>query len=438
MTLTLHTPLFEFYRALPTGSWFRAPERILYLYVFAGSVLVGIGLDVLAKLREGRKRRGALCLATLVAGVVGLAASPPVRGLVYLAIGLAAIWAAVLLPTGRLRTAALVGLLVLIAGDLFFATRNPHEHPYHSTEILDAEQPIFQYLRQQQGLDRTYIAGGRWAWGQPQVMAKQGLLRRIYSVTDYEPLSLERYRKFFRLLEEPRTVEPYHPFTGVLVTRPDRPNFRLLDLLSVRFMVVAERAQKTFRHALLQDGWRPVFRPEDGDYLVVEHPDPLPRAYVVYRTLPVDGEATALQAISRPSFDFRNTAVVESQDADGPQAHGRRVQKASPARIVRYDPARVVVELKTRRPGHLVLTDTFYPGWTATVNGSPAPILRANYLFRAVPVAAGEHTVTFRYEPRSFSLGATTSVAAAALLIAGVVFAVRRPRRAAAPTGSSV
>ncbi len=435
VVLTIHTPFFELYRALPTGGWFREPQRILYLYAFAGSVLAGIGLEALSRLRADAQRWGALGVATLTALVVSLTTSVPIRGLLYLWIGVAAIWATLLLPTARLRSTALLGLVGLLAGDLFLSTSNPYRHPYHGTDVFHDEAPVFEFIQQHQGFERTYIASGRWGWGWPYVMAKQGVLRQIYSVTDYEPLSLDRYAKYFRLLEAP--FERHHAFAGALVTRPDRPHFRLLDLMSVRFMVVAERAPKKMRRALLRIGWRPSFRRDEGNYLVLENPDPLPRAYVVHRTLPADGEAAALQAISRPSFDFRNTAVLEARDAVEPRAPGRRGQKASPARIVRYDPTQVIVQLNARGPGHLILTDTFYPGWKATVDGSPAPILRANYLFRAVPVSAGKHTVTFRYEPRSFTLGATISVAAAAFLIAAVLVGVRRTRRNAAPTGSS-
>jgi uncharacterized membrane protein YfhO len=69
------------------------------------------------------------------------------------------------------------------------------------------------------------------------------------------------------------------------------------------------------------------------------------------------------------------------------------------------------------QPGYLVLTDTYYPGWRATVDGQPAEILEANHAFRAVQLDRGEHTVTFEYEPLSFRLGAWLTLLALVVLV---------------------
>ena len=81
------------------------------------------------------------------------------------------------------------------------------------------------------------------------------------------------------------------------------------------------------------------------------------------------------------------------------------------------------VEMTTVAPGRrlLVLTDLFYPGWIAEVDGRPAPIRLANFAFRAVTVPAGTHTVRFVYRPGSLLWGAAVS-AAALVMMAGLVW----------------
>jgi uncharacterized membrane protein YfhO len=122
----------------------------------------------------------------------------------------------------------------------------------------------------------------------------------------------------------------------------------------------------------------------------------------------------------QPQFDRWRAAVVENSD-DAPTSD----RPITPAHITSYEPSTVRIDTDAAAPGYLILTDTFYPGWTARVDGVPAPIRPANVLFRAVRVEAGRHTVEFRYQPTSFTIGATISLASLALL--GVVaFAGRK------------
>ena len=88
--------------------------------------------------------------------------------------------------------------------------------------------------------------------------------------------------------------------------------------------------------------------------------------------------------------------------------------------------------MQAEQPGFVVLTDQDYPGWRATVDGVPTPILRANYAFRAVRVPGGRSVVEFRYRPWSVWLGLATSLATATGML--VFGAIRLRRTARNPT----
>ncbi|MFZ5845675.1 MAG: YfhO family protein [Patescibacteria group bacterium] len=77
------------------------------------------------------------------------------------------------------------------------------------------------------------------------------------------------------------------------------------------------------------------------------------------------------------------------------------------------------VEIKTQsgETAILVVTDTDYPGWKATIDGKPSKIYRANYALRSVVVPAGSHTVRFSYAPFSLKLGIAISLASAVLTL---------------------
>ncbi len=85
--------------------------------------------------------------------------------------------------------------------------------------------------------------------------------------------------------------------------------------------------------------------------------------------------------------------------------------------MVEYLPERVTVDVALDAPGVLVLADTWYPGWQATIDGKPAALLRANHLFRALLLPAGQHRVQFEYRPAPLKLGAGISLAAVLLLL---------------------
>jgi hypothetical protein len=141
----------------------------------------------------------------------------------------------------------------------------------------------------------------------------------------------------------------------------------------------------------------------------------LPRAFFASGVRRARSPGEALREFLDPAFPYGNTVVLEEGDAV-PIA-GRPA--AGSVRMLRYENQRVVCEVTADVPGHLVLLDSFYPGWRAYRDGREVPVRRADFAFRAVAVEAGTHTVEFRYQPRRFYLGlliSATALAAVALV----------------------
>jgi hypothetical protein len=178
--------------------------------------------------------------------------------------------------------------------------------------------------------------------------------------------------------------------------------------------------------ALTEVGRFPSVYPEPIRVFRVE--EPLPRSYLAegIRIVP---DRHALAALMDPGFDFRREILL----AEGLPSRGVSADLVGESRIVSYRPDRVEMRVSATRPAVVVLLDAFDPGWRAWVDGAPAPVLRANLAFRAVPVSAGEHLVEMRYRPRAVSLGIALS-AATALVVAAWLFWMRR-RSARAETG---
>lgn len=127
-----------------------------------------------------------------------------------------------------------------------------------------------------------------------------------------------------------------------------------------------------------------------------------PRAFIVHeaQVVPDDeiGTEMALEAMSNPAFDPA-AAVVLSGDDLTPAAESVPDANNGTAVFIEYTAARISLTAQTSAPGYLVLADAYYPGWTVTVNGEPADVLRADVMFRAAAVPAGESLVVFEYQP---------------------------------------
>jgi hypothetical protein len=127
--------------------------------------------------------------------------------------------------------------------------------------------------------------------------------------------------------------------------------------------------------------------------------------------------------MSAPDFPHATTAVLAEGTPRAPAA-----SSPGTAFITRDRPGVVRVAVDARAPCHLVLADTFFPGWRVTVDGEPREIARANVAFRAVALEPGGHMVDFTYEPLWFRVGAWASGAAALLTALLLVLGPRRER----------
>jgi hypothetical protein len=163
---------------------------------------------------------------------------------------------------------------------------------------------------------------------------------------------------------------------------------------------------------------RYIPRYQDDEVAIMENPAVLPRAYLVPSARVVKPE-DMLETMARGDFDPTKTALLELPDRSFPLAdeggadqaqldrwlQGGQNAQPGKAEITAYRSDEMVVRTASERNTLLFLADSYYPGWKALVDGREEKVYRADYLFRAVPVPAGQHEVRFFFEPDSFDLG---------------------------------
>jgi hypothetical protein len=156
---------------------------------------------------------------------------------------------------------------------------------------------------------------------------------------------------------------------------------------------------------------------------VLENTAAFPRAFLVPRAR-VAPPGAALEQMEDQPFAPREEVIL---GADTPpttltplvmRAPGRAAP-APPgqARIERYAAREVTVQVASPAPAFLVVTDAFYPGWHAYLDGGEQPVLRGDFAFRAVEVPAGSHQIVFRFEPGSVLVGLAVSLGTLVLCV---------------------
>ena len=196
---------------------------------------------------------------------------------------------------------------------------------------------------------------------------------------------------------------------------------RLLDLFAVSLVITSEYKGQVQGAGLLPG---PTLSDRRTTFL---NPSALQRAYVVHGVRAVPDPEAAYAAVIDPGFDPAVQAIIEAPApawSDQPPPHtGSRV------RWIEDTPESVTLSATLAADGLLVLTDGYFPGWEATVDGGPAQILITNYAFRGVMLGPGEHRVSFRYRPRGFLVGVRLAGAAVLIALAGALVPLLRRGR---------
>jgi hypothetical protein len=146
----------------------------------------------------------------------------------------------------------------------------------------------------------------------------------------------------------------------------------------------------------------------------------MPRAYVVSKVRTVKDSAGVLPTLSDPAFDPNTEVVLEGDGVIKKSSHSLQAM----SKMLRYEDSVAEIQVATNEDAFLVLTDSYYPGWRAYVDGNEVKILRANHFFRGVAITQGTHWVEFRYEPLSFKIGFTVSMLTVLclMIVSAIVF----------------
>ncbi len=403
-----YTPLFPLaFEWLPGVREFRRPVDADFVFLAMLALLAG---HLLADyVREGLPPRRILASAVVAAAAIAIVAwgvsfsgrtghlgNALTEAVETIPVAAGVILVLVLARSLRMRAVAAVLVTAVAVGELMWWNVNfrLNGEPRSNYAVLDAPAPadaqvvdfITRLMRErQQAGERPRIEivgmGGPW-----QNLA---VTRGLEAINGYNPLRIGFYDRLVapgesnwvvELRDFPRSFDGY--------------DCALARALGLEFIVLGKPIEQMPHLArvpvaeLLMAGPRAwIYRLRDAS----------PRLKFTARVEIADADATgaAGELLVPPSRD----RVLIDDDTPPVKSYAGLVAGGATAQIVSWRPDRVEIEAVSDAGGMLALHDPYYPGWVAEIDGRPAPILRADVLFRGVEMPAGRHRVVFRFAP---------------------------------------
>lgn len=414
------TQLFAiFWNLIPGLKFFRFPTKILFLIEFCLAILAGIGLDNLTS--SILKKRGVTELSARIKKSTGL-----------------------LHITGKtLNMIAFILLAVSLTDLLYFnafGTRKiinandwlsvPESAQFLSEKIGDPYQYRI-YGHGMSNIDYSYATNEKYQKVFRNMLPIDfNMIYKIPTNQEWAVLFLERQSKLngekTRVDFEKGTISlnPLHKkalalqavryiVSDVVIVDPD-----LTELKKIPFPTEVNHVFYVSEGA----GMSKVQFPVIGVH-IYENKYFYPRVNFVADFEKANNPDDALKSVLDPEFDPTKSVVLEASADDRklPEENAKGgVIPTSDISITKDGGDVVAINVKTNLPGILVLSDTYYPGWHAFVDGKEVGLFRANYAFRGVEVGSGEHTVIMEYKPTYWMIGKTIFLGS--LVLFGIVW----------------
>lgn len=238
----------------------------------------------------------------------------------------------------------------------------------------------------------------------------------IEDVQGYNPIHIRRYGEYIDALNGHR--QEYHE-TDIFPAGWGSP---LLNPLNLRYVVLPADAAQRDDLADLVATMPEVYA--DARVSIRQNPAAFPRAWLVHQAEQRAPE-TILASLTSGAINPATSALLE---AAPPNLATPSETAAESATATRHGAAALSIAVEAQAPALLVLSEIWDPGWSATVDGAPVAPLRANYIFMAIPIAEGQHTVELRYTPPLLWPGVGITLCTALALLLGSLWLARRSR----------
>lgn len=437
-----NTPFYSLvYAVVPGTKYFRAPSTMLFVVAFCAATLAAFGAERVMRMEYRRRYLVGWAVASIAIGALGalgaftnlgVSIAGPERAELVLAnddalrVGSLRAMVFILLAAGvamvvttRRVSRDLGGslLLLIVALDCWSVTRRYWSFS-EPAEISFASNAIIDYLKEQPAPFRVLSFQTAPSEGvHDPLLNYDGLMAHgIASVLGYHGNQLGNYDRLVGTAEGYRQVA--------------NPNF--WRLINMRYVLTNSPDNIGLRELKQVAG--PVRDAAGSDLYLHEIPIETSYAWVTPAIVEAD-EETVLATVLDPRFDVRRVAVFDTSAAvQGTELTSLPEPLSLKANVTRYAPGAVSIELDGPAPAGsaLMISENWYPGWRAQVDGTPVPVGKAAVSLMGIALPAGARSVELTFTNPAYETGKTVTWAAVAfaLLLLGAGYLNDRRREA--------
>lgn len=400
-----NTPFYYiYYKMLPLIGKVRVPGRALIIFDFFISILAGIGAQYLID-NPSRKKVFPFLIVALIVVILGLFGGAQLlqvslqsKGMltafVLTAASFSVFFSAFFMRSKVIVISLVIGIIFL---DLFFIYVSKIPTINYNSIMTKRD---YEYLFQRDdGFYRVMIPIS--LTGGLSDMGCRGNVFHYSNVSGDTPLVIKDFYKFV------------HNMAGVPMPEFNRHTLDLdlflpetalsSKILGIKYAIV--RTSVGFK--LFRANWF------------------MPKAQLIKKALVIPDYQNHLTMLKNPEFNPCETILLDKNSDK--QAFTRskipdNTIKDDVIDIISYKPNRIELNTASRLSSYLLLSELFYPGWKAYVDGKAIPIMRADYLLRAIPLTPGRHNVIFKFRPLSIAIGLAISAITIGLILINLIY----------------
>lgn len=414
-----------FYNYIPAFKSFRVPGRFLYYYTFSMSILAGFGLQWFMQqnyIIKQKLRFIIIPFLTIFVAVVSFA--------VYIFLktrtDALAIYEHIILKNSYATGINHNTLLALLEKDiiffsavcfflglliLLFKKRLIDKIKFQlliiiilfidlfhfGLPLINTVDPVFltkppaiiQKIQHDKDIFRVFDMDGN--------LAQSMVNYRLENITGIHSLYLKQYRNFLWSIGK-YANEPYEGYIGIYkISHP-----QILNVLNVKYILTQEPLNIQSLKLITKEklpGNYPLFSLNPLTYYLYQNTDFLPRAYIVPYALTIQDKTKIIHKLTSSDFNPKQYVILETHEKFSKYGEPYKMVP-----IISREPNKIHLKALLAKPGFLVLSEIYYPGWKAYDNGKEVEVYRANYTLRSIYLKEGYHNITFIYNPPAYNI----------------------------------